>query len=53
MTTTTDNQSNRQDWMFFLISTLIMFLLLIFADSWFWVAMPFSLTYLVKALNVM
>jgi len=39
-------------WMLFLISTLIMIAMLIWMNEWFWLALPFSLTYLVKALNV-
>ena len=43
----------RMDWIIFLVSTAIMILLLIFANEWFWLAMPFSLTYLAKALKVL
>ena len=52
-TSTNENDSNRMDWMLFLVSTVIMILMLIFINEWFWLALPFSLTYLVKALRVM
>lgn len=41
------------DWIWFLVSTAIMILMLIFFNEWFWLALPFSLTYLVKAMRVM
>jgi len=40
-------------WIFFLISTVIMIAMLIWMNEWFWLALPFSLTFLVKALDVM
>jgi hypothetical protein len=48
-----NNKSRSLDWLLFLASTAVVILLLIFADEWFWVALPFSLTYLVRALNAM
>ncbi len=48
-----NNKSRSLDWLLFLASTAIVILLLIFADEWFWVALPFSLTYFVKAVNAM
>ncbi|MEL6656437.1 MAG: hypothetical protein AAFY48_14535 [Bacteroidota bacterium] len=53
MTSTTENESTRMDWIWFLVSTVIMILMLIYLNEWFWLALPFSLTYLVKALRVM
>jgi hypothetical protein len=41
------------DWIIFFISTVIMILMLMYMSEWFWVALPFVLTYLVKALRVM
>jgi hypothetical protein len=41
------------DWIIFLVSTVIMIFMLMYMDEWFWVALPFSLTYLVKALDMM
>ncbi|MEL6139981.1 MAG: hypothetical protein AAFU67_00015 [Bacteroidota bacterium] len=39
-------------WLLFLISLVVFFLMLIFVNEWFWVAMPFMLTYLVYAMDV-
>ncbi|MFN7119391.1 MAG: hypothetical protein ACK4TA_21515 [Saprospiraceae bacterium] len=52
METTTENKSTRTDWMLFGVSTVACIALLMFADEWFWVALPFVLTYLVRALRV-
>lgn len=49
----TTNNSTALDWIIFLVSTVICVLLLMFADEWFWLALPFVLTYLVKALRAM
>jgi hypothetical protein len=48
----TTNKSTRQDWIIFFISLAIMILFFIFADEWFWVALPFVLTYFVRAIRV-
>jgi hypothetical protein len=53
MSTTSENNSTRMDWLLFLVSTAVMILLLFVANEWFWLALPFSLTYLVKALRAM
>jgi hypothetical protein len=53
MSTTTEQESTAMDWIFFLVSTVIMIAMLIWANEWFWLALPFSLTYLVKALRSM
>jgi len=45
--------SKMTDWIIFLVSTAIVIFLLIFANEWFWLALPFSLTYLAKALDVL
>ena len=52
-TTTTTNESRRKYWLFFLISFVIFALMLMFMNQWFWIAMPFMLTYLVLALGYM
>ena len=49
----TSKSSKTTDWIIFLVSTAIMIFLLIFANEWFWLAMPFSFTYLAKALDVL
>jgi hypothetical protein len=43
----------KSDWLIFLVSLVAMIVLLIVATPWFWVALPFVLTYLVKAIGVM
>jgi hypothetical protein len=40
-------------WLYFLIFFIIFILMLIFMNQWFWVAMPFMLTFLVMALGYM
>ncbi|MEY3052737.1 MAG: hypothetical protein RLY31_2522 [Bacteroidota bacterium] len=40
-------------WLLFIISTVIMLLMLVWVPQWFWVALPFSLTYLVQAMRLM
>lgn len=45
----TANSSTLKDWIFFFISLVVIIALLIYASEWFWVALPFVLTYLVKA----
>ncbi len=47
--TTTDT---KKYWLFFLISLVIFLFMLVFVNEWFWVAMPFMLTYLVLAMRV-
>ena len=39
-------------WIYFLISTIGLVLLLMFASNWFWAALPFVFTSLVKAMDV-
>lgn len=41
------------DWLIFLVSFTVMILLLYFESRFFWVALPFAGTFLVKALRVM
>ena len=53
MATTTATTSKGKYWLYFLISFVIFMLMLIFMNQWFWVAMPFMLTYLVLALGYM
>ncbi len=53
METTTSKRSKATDWLLFLVSTVIFFAMIVYVDEWFWVAMPFMLTYLVRALDAM
>ena len=48
---TTTNNSTALDWILFLVSTVICVFLLIYANEWFWLALPFVLTYLVRAMK--
>lgn len=50
---TTSNDSTRMDWIFFFVSLIATILLLMYADEWFWVTLPFVLTYFAKALRAM
>jgi hypothetical protein len=45
--------STIMDWLFFLVSTVITVALLVVAPEWFWVPLPFVLTFLVRALRAM
>jgi len=45
--------SSLMDWGIFLVSLVVMILLLMFANEWFWLALPFVLTYLAKGLNAL
>lgn len=49
---TEEKKSTNLDWMLFFGSTAVMIYMLIISSPWFWVALPFSLTYLVKGLRV-
>jgi len=53
METQTNNRSKGLDWIIFLVSTAICLFLLFTAAEWFWVPLPFVLTYLVKGLDMM
>lgn len=50
---TTSKSSKSMDWVLFLLSLIVTILLLIFVTEWFWVSLPFLITYLVKALDSM
>jgi len=39
-------------WIYFLVSTVVLIAMLIWVNEWFWLALPFSLTFLVKALDI-
>ena len=52
MATTTETSRGKY-WLYFLVSLVIFLLMLIFMNQWFWVAMPFMLTFLVLALGYM
>ncbi len=39
-------------WILFLVSLVVLVLFLMFASNWFWAILPFVLTFLVKAMDV-
>jgi hypothetical protein len=45
--------TTRNYWLLFAVSLVIFILMLIFMNQWFWVSMPFMLTFLVMALGYM
>ena len=49
----TEKKSNAMDWILFLVWTVVFFVMLIWVPQWFWLVLPFPLTYLVKAMNAM
>ena len=46
------NNSANKNWIFFGISLLVTLFMLLFVNEWFWVGLPFTLTYFVKSLDV-
>lgn len=52
-TETNSNTDTRRYWLYFFVSLVVMILMLMFMNEWFWVALPFVLTYLVLALDKM
>jgi len=46
-------QSRSTDWLIFLVTTLATIALLYVAPQWFWLILPFPITYAVKALGFM
>ena len=48
-----DNSKTAMNWMITLVSFVIGLVLLIFKPELFWLALPFFLTYFVKAINMM
>lgn len=55
MADTTQNKEGKNTmiwWLIFLITTAITIFMLMYVDEWFWLALPFSLTSLTKALDV-
>ena len=51
--TTSENRNRGRDIIIFLVSTVICVFLLFNASEWFWVPLPFVLTYLGKSLNAL
>lgn len=53
MATTNDTTSRGKYWLYFFVAFIIFAFMLVFMNQWFWVAMPFMLTFLVLALGYM
>lgn len=53
MSTLMDKTSNKTDWILFIVSTIVFIASLVLFPEWCWVPLPFVLTYLVKAMDVM
>lgn len=47
------NDTRRTDWLYFGISAAVTVALLVYYPAWFWVGLPFALTYLTKALKAL
>jgi hypothetical protein len=47
-----ERRNTTRAWILFLITTAILIYMMIFVNEWFWVALPFSLTYFVWAMRV-
>ena len=47
------NKSHSLDWIIFFVTLVITVAFLIFNPTWFWVFLPFVLTYFVKAIDYM
>ncbi|HMW38734.1 MAG: hypothetical protein K1X68_11030 [Saprospiraceae bacterium] len=47
------SNSKSTDWLIFLVSGAVTVALLVYAPAWFWVPLPFVLTYLTKAFDAL
>jgi len=47
-----EGQSKAFWWLVFLVTTALTLFMLLYVDEWFWLVLPFSLTSLTKALDV-
>lgn len=48
---TEETEKKGMDTILFLIFTAILIFMIIFVNEWFWLALPFSLVYLVRSLD--
>ncbi len=39
-------------WLMFIVTTIITLFMVVYVDEWFWLVLPFSLTSLAKAFDV-
>ncbi|MBI5915709.1 MAG: hypothetical protein HY842_10050 [Bacteroidetes bacterium] len=49
----TEKSSTGRTWILFIVSTIVLLLMIVWVPQWFWLALPFSLTFLVQAMRVM
>lgn len=49
----TEKTSTTTYWLLFVVSTVVLLLMLIFVPQWFWIVIPFPLTFLVQAMRLM
>ncbi|MBK8566306.1 MAG: hypothetical protein IPN76_23955 [Saprospiraceae bacterium] len=49
----TEKTSTSTTWLLFIVSTVVTLLMLVWVPQWFWVALPFPLTFLVQAMRLM
>jgi hypothetical protein len=52
-TTTYSSADTKKYWLLFFVFFVIFMFMLVFMNQWFWVVMPFMLTFLVMALGYM
>ena len=45
------NSSKSIDWIIFLVTAVITIVMVMYVSEWFWVVLPFPLTYFAKALD--
>jgi hypothetical protein len=50
---TQENENKGLYWVITLVSLVACILLLLYAPEWFWLTLPFLLTYFVKAIGMM
>lgn len=50
---TEETKKSGMDMILFLVFLVVIILMIIFVNEWFWLALPFLLTYLVRGLDAM
>jgi hypothetical protein len=49
----TEKTSTTTSWLLFIVSTIVLLVMLIWVPQWFWLAIPFPVTFLVQAMRLM
>lgn len=49
----TEKTSNSKIWLLFVVSLVVTLVMLVMVPQWFWLALPFPLTFLVQAMRLM